>query len=153
LGPKLRCVVGEHDYYADLGAHWSDLFGSQFYSFDHKGVHFVVLNSVLTHEEWLLRWPSGEQRMYEMTSFGTSRGAPFMVGNRQLAWLQRDLANIARTTPIVLFSHAPLQKINRALNFWTEDAEDVHALLAPFGQVSVLYGHVHQVQSNQIGNI
>src|SRR5690606_22468153 len=38
-------------------------------------------------------------------------------------------------------------------NFWTEDAEDVQALLQPFDKVSVIYGHVHQVQYNQIGSI
>ena len=48
LGYKTYCVMGEHDYYLDLGEYWSKLFGPQYYSFDHKGVHFVVLNSVLT---------------------------------------------------------------------------------------------------------
>lgn len=44
-----RYVMGEHDYYLDLGEHWSKRLGPQYYSFDHKGVHFVVLNSILTH--------------------------------------------------------------------------------------------------------
>jgi hypothetical protein len=53
----------------------------------------------------------------------------------------------------VVFSHSPLQKIYKGWNFWTEDAEQIQALLAPFDKVTVFYGHVHQIQYNQIGNI
>ena len=60
----LHCVMGEHDYYLDLGEYWSKLFGPDRYSFDHKGVHFVVLNSILTYDEWTFnRWPTAKQRM------------------------------------------------------------------------------------------
>jgi len=47
---KTYCVLGEHDYYLDLGEYWSKLFGAHYYSFDHKGVHFIVLNSILTYD-------------------------------------------------------------------------------------------------------
>ena len=47
LSGKVYYVMGEHDYYLDLGQYWEQLFGPQYHSFDHKGVHFVVLNSVL----------------------------------------------------------------------------------------------------------
>ena len=154
LGPKVHAVMGEHDYYLDLGSHWSRLFGAQYYSFDHKGVHFVVLNSILTHDAWTFdRRRTAEQRMLAMAATESADSSPFMVGEQQRSWLAKDLANIARTTPVVVFSHAPLQKIHQGWNFWTEDAEDVQALLAPFERVSVLYGHVHQIQYNQIGNI
>ncbi len=151
---KTRPVMGEHDYYLDLGTHWSRLFGPQWYSFDHKGVHFIALNSVLTHEDWIFdRWPDARQRMLEMTRLGSPNGSPFLVGREQCAWLARDLEAVRRDTPIVVLSHAPLQKIHRGWNFWTDDAEEVQALLQPFDQVHVFYGHVHQARSSQIGNI
>jgi Icc protein len=151
---KTRYVMGEHDYYLDLGAYWEKLFGPQYYSFDHKGVHFVVLNSILTYDDWTYhRWPTSEQRMLEMAGLDNPNGSPFMVGDKQRQWLQKDLAKIPKTTPIVVFSHSPLQKIYKGWNFWTEDAEQVQALLKPFNRVSVIYGHVHQIQYNQIGNI
>jgi Icc protein len=154
LDKKFRCVMGEHDYYLDLGEYWSKLFGPQHYSFDHKGVHFVVLNSVLTDGEWTFnRWPSAEQRMLEMAGLDNPNGSPFMVGDKQRAWLAQDLAALPKHTPIVVFSHSPLQKIYKGWNFWTEDADEVQALLAPFENVSVIYGHVHQIQYNQIGAI
>jgi len=150
----LHCVMGEHDYYFDLGEYWSKLYGDQHYSFDHKGVHFVVLNSILTYDDWTFnRWPSAEQRMLEMAGLDNPNGSPFMVGEKQRAWLAKDLEKVEKSTPLVVFSHSPIQKIYKGWNFWTEDAEEVQALLQPFDKVNVIYGHVHQIQYNQIGNI
>ena len=147
-------VMGEHDYYLDLGEYWEKLFGPQHYSFDHKGVHFVVLNSILTDDDWThRRWPSPERRMVEMAGLDNPNGSPFMVGEAQRKWLKEDLNRVDINTPVVVFSHSPLQKIYKGWNFWTEDAEAVQALLNPFRKVTVLYGHVHQIQYNQIGNI
>lgn len=42
-----------------MGEYWEKLFGPQFHSFDHKGVHFIVLNSVRTYDDWTYkRWPT-----------------------------------------------------------------------------------------------
>jgi len=154
LNYEYHCVMGEHDYYLDLGKYWSELFGPQHYSWDHKGVHFIVLNSILTFDDWTHnRWPTPEQRMLEMAGLDNPNGSPFMVGEAQRDWLKKDLAKVKKETPIVLFSHSPIQKIYKGWNFWTEDAEEVQALLAPFDTVNVIYGHVHQIQYNQIGNI
>jgi hypothetical protein len=75
------------------------------------------------------------------------------VGQKQWDWLAKDLGKVAKDSPVVVFSHSPLQKIYKGWNFWTEDAEEVQALLAPFDSVNVIYGHVHQIQYNQTGNI
>ena len=154
LDYKVHCVMGEHDYYLDLGEYWSKLFGPQYYSWDHKGVHFITLNSILTYDEWTYeRWPTNEQRMNEMAGLDNPNGSPFMVGEKQRAWLKKDLAQVSKDTPVVLFSHSPIQKIYKGWNFWTEDAEEIQAMLAPYDNVTVVYGHVHQIQYNQIGNI
>jgi len=154
LSYKVYCVMGEHDYYLDLGEHWSRLYGPHYYSWDHKGVHFVTLNSILTYDKWTYeRWPTAEQRMLEMAGLDNPNGSPFMVGKKQRDWLRKDLDKVKKDTPIVVFSHSPIQKIYKGWNFWTEDAEEVQALLKPFNDVTVIYGHVHQVQYNQIGNI
>lgn len=147
-------VMGEHDYYLDLGDHWRKRIGPDHYSFDHKGVHFVVLNSILTYDEWTHnRWDTPMRRMNEMARLDNPNGSPFMVGDAQREWLRKDLDKISKDTPVVVVSHSPLQKIYKGWNFWTEDAEQIQALLKPFKKVTVLYGHVHQVQYNQIDNI
>jgi len=124
-----------------------------YYSFDHKGVHFVVLNSILTDDAWMKRWPTPEQRMLEMARLDNPNGSPFMVKEEQLAWLKNDLAKLKKDTPLVVLSHSPLYKVFKEWNFWTDDAEQVQALLKPFNKVAVFHGHVHQVLYNQIGTI
>ncbi len=154
LNGPIHYVMGEHDYYLDLGNHWRKRLGPDYYSFDHKGVHFVVLNSILTHEKWMhKKWDKGMDRMLQMARLDNPNGQPFMVGEEQRKWLRDDLAKLDRHTPLVVFSHSPIQKIHKGWNFWTDDAEQVQALLQPFDKVTVIYGHVHQIQYNQIGNI
>ena len=154
LRGDVHYVMGEHDYYVDLGEYWQKQLGPDHYSFNHKGVHFVVLNSILTHKEWMHRkWDSGMDRMKQMARLDNPNGQPFMVGDKQRSWLKADLDKVSKDTPVVVFSHSPLQKIYKGWNFWTDDAEQVQALLKPFDKVTVLYGHVHQIQTNQIGNI
>jgi Icc protein len=154
LNYNVHCVMGEHDYYLDLGDYWSKLYGPHYYSWDHKGTHFVTLNSVITYDKWTYeRWPTAMQRMVEMAGLDNPNGSPFMVGEKQRDWLRKDLEKLKKDTPLVVFSHSPIQKIYKGWNFWTEDAEEVQALLKPFNDVNVIYGHVHQIQYNQIGNI
>jgi len=154
LRADVHYVTGEHDYYLDLGEHWRKRLGPDHYSFDHKGVHFVVLNSIKTFDDWTYKkWPSGEERMHQMARLDNPQGSPFMVGEQQRAWLKKDLDKVNKDTPLVVMSHSPLQKIYKGWNFWTDDAEQIQALLKPFKKVNVLYGHVHQIQTNQIGNI
>lgn len=151
---KTHHVMGEHDYYFDLGEYWSKLFGPHYHSFDHKAVHFVVLNSILTTDEWTYkRWPTAKQRMVEMAGLDNPNGSPFMVGAKQREWLRKDLEKVDKATPVVVFSHSPIQKIYKGWNFWTDDAEEVQAMLKPFQKATVIYGHVHQIQYNQIDNI
>ncbi len=154
LRVPVKYVMGEHDYYVDLGAHWRKRLGPDHYSFDHKGVHFIVLNSILTYEDWMHKdWKDGMERMLQMARLDNPKGSPFMVGEKQRQWMKKDLAKVSHDTPVVVLSHSPLQKIFKGWNFWTEDAEHIHALLKPYKKVTVLYGHVHQIQYNQIGNI
>ena len=154
LRGKVHYVTGEHDYYLDLGEYWQSKISPLYYSFDHKGVHFVVLNSILTYDSWThKKWATPMDRMLAMARLDNPEGSPFMVGDEQVGWLKKDLEKIDKGTPLVVFSHSPLQKIYKGWNFWTDDAERVQALLKPFDKVTVIYGHVHQIQYNQIGNI
>jgi Icc protein len=126
LTGKVHYVMGEHDYYVDPGDYWKKQLGPDYYSFDHKGVHFVVLNSILTHEAWMHKqWDFGMQQMLRMTRLDNPNGQPFMVGKTQRDWLKKDLEKISKETPVVVFLHSPLQKIHKGCNFWTDDAEQV----------------------------
>lgn len=153
LKAPVRMMVGEHDWFLDMGDKWKSLFGEPVYSFDHKGVHFVVLNSIIEKDFWTARKLTPMQRMQTVAGLDNSVQSPFSVGDEQRAWLAQDLAKLPASTPLVVFSHSPLYKLYRPWNFWTDDAEQVQALLKKFKNVSVVHGHTHQLLTNRIGNI
>lgn len=149
----VKMMVGEHDWFLDMGEHWKSLFGAPSYSFDHKGVHFVVLMSVNEKDFWTARGFTPEQRMGTVAGLDNGIQSRFEVGDEGRKWLQADLAKVDKKIPLVVFSHSPLYKYYRPWNFWTEDADEVQALLKPFNTVTVIHGHTHQLLSNHIGNI
>jgi len=153
LKAPLKMMVGEHDWFLDMGAKWRELFGKDVYSFDHKGVHFVVLNSVVEKDFWTARKLTPMERMRTVAGLDNGVQSPFSVGAEQRAWLEADLKSRSADTPLVVFSHSPLYKLYRPWNFWTEDADEVQAILKRFKQVVVCHGHTHQVLTNRIGNI
>jgi hypothetical protein len=76
LKAPLRIMVGEHDWYLDMGEKWQELFGEPTYSFDHKGVHFVVLNSVVEKDFWTERGMTPMERMKTVAGSTTASRAP-----------------------------------------------------------------------------
>jgi Icc protein len=153
LKAPVRMMVGEHDWFLDLGEGWRAQFGEPTYSFEHKGVHFVVLNSILEKDFWTERKLTPMQRMRIVAGLDNAIQSRFEVGAEQRAWLKQDLSGVATSTPVVVFSHSPLYKLYHDWNFWTDDAEQVQALLKRFDRVTVIHGHTHQVLTNRIGNI
>lgn len=153
LKAPIRMMVGEHDWYLDLGQTWKDYFGMPTYSFDHKGVHFVVLMSVMEKDFWTAKGLTPEERMKTVAGLDNSAQSAFEVGADQRMWLAEDLKKVDKKTPVIVFSHSPLYKLYRNWNFWTDDADEVQAILKPFDNVTVIHGHTHQVLSNRIGNI
>src|SRR5581483_12144730 len=149
----VRMMVGEHDWFLDMGEKWRALFGEPTYSFDHKGVHCVVLLSILEDDFWTARGMTPMERMQTVAGLDNGIQGRFKVGEEQRTWLQKDLASLADNTPLIIFSHSPLYKYYRAWNFWTEDADEVQALLKRFKNVVVIHGHTHQLLTNRIGNI
>jgi Icc protein len=149
----MHMMVGEHDWYFDLGEKWRSLFGEPTYSFDHKGVHFVVLNSVVEKDFWTERKLSPMDRMKTVAGLDNGTQSAFSVGAEQRKWLENDLKSHAATAPVVVFSHSPLYKLYRPWNFWTDDADEVQAILRRFKSVVVFHGHTHQMLTNRIGNI
>ena len=149
----IKFVVGEHDFYLDMGEYWVKKVSPLYYSFDHKGVHFVVLNSILTYKTWIDKFKDPMERMLNMARLDNPAGSPFIVGKEQIEWLKKDLRKVDKKTPVIVLSHSPLYKIFKPWNFWTDDAEEVQKVLRKFKKVAVLHGHVHQILYNQIKNI
>jgi 3',5'-cyclic-AMP phosphodiesterase len=127
-------VPGEHDIATDDGAMYHERFGKNsqgrgWYSFAHKGVHFVGLNNC-----------------QQVDAMGK-------MGDDQLAWLKADLASLSASTPIVIFAHIPLWMVYPEWGWGTPDAAEALTYLKRFGSVTVLNGHIHQVVQKVEGNV
>jgi len=130
-------VPGEHDVIGDDGKMYFARFGAKgaaeggWYSFDQGGVHFVGLMNVI--------------------GFGPATGGT--LGKDQLEWLEKDLKGKSASTPIVVMAHIPLWPIYPQWGWTTGDAEQAFAYLKPFGSVTVLNGHIHQVVQKVEGKV
>ncbi len=124
--PVIKCVPGEHDAGLDNGALYREFQGESYYSFDHRGVHFIGLDNV-------------------------SRAKP-EIGPDQLAWLKNDVARFHKSTPIVVFTHRPLFDLKPDWEWFTSDGDDVMNVLTPYDNVTVLYGHIHRDDEHEIGH-
>ena len=60
-------IPGEHDWYLDMGKKWGQLFGEPHWTFDHKGVRFIGLDTVSRAPDyWTVKNMSPEERMGHM---------------------------------------------------------------------------------------
>jgi 3',5'-cyclic-AMP phosphodiesterase len=126
-------VPGEHDTSVDDGKSYLERYGkgssgNGWYSFDHKGVHFIGLVNVVQLE-------------------GMGK-----LGQAQLDWLKKDLSQYKNSAPIVLFAHIPLWAVYPTWGWGTSDSEQAFSFLKRFGSVTVLNGHIHQVMQKVEGN-
>src|SRR5581483_9169590 len=123
----IKFLPGEHDASLDQGKAFREFFGAPNYTFDHKGVHFIVLDNVSD--------PSAS------------------IGEAQLAWLAADLQRRDRDETIVVFAHRPLFDLYPQWDWATRDGAKVIELLMPYRNVTVFYGHIHQENHHMTGHI
>jgi 3',5'-cyclic AMP phosphodiesterase CpdA len=146
LGMKLHHTIGNHDVFGVYPASgvspadplygkkmYEERFGKAYYSFDHKGVHFVVLDSIgITGD-----------RAYEGR-----------IDAAQLAWLAADLKDLPGATPIVVSVHIPLVTAFDSYvpapatppkhhGLSVANAYEVIALFEGHNVLGVLQGHTH----------
>jgi|SRR5689334_4812828 len=133
----------EHPLYGRAMYH--HYFGPDYYSFTRGGVHFVGLNTV----------DIADQQYYGH------------VDSLQLAWLERDLALVPASVPIVTFDHIPFFTTFEVLNGYNDqppapslitvkgktayrhtvsNAGDVLAILRKHRHVLALGGHLHATE-------
>jgi hypothetical protein len=124
---NVHFMPGEHDASLDNGQAWKEFFGPSYYSFDHKGVHFIAIDNVSD--------PAAK------------------IGDAQLAWLKSDLAKQAQDAPIVVLTHRPLFDLYPQWDWATKDGAQAIALLMPHPNVTVFYGHIHQEHHHMTGHI
>ncbi len=116
-------VLGNHDINYDAETDdqsdetFERYFGPNYYSFDHGPVHFVVLDNV----EWI---KEGERGRY--------RGG---LGQKQLAWVAKDLAMVPNHQLVVFMMHIPIVE--------TVDREAFFALIEKRPYALSVSAHTH----------
>jgi 3',5'-cyclic-AMP phosphodiesterase len=148
-------IPGEHDWYLDMGQKWTALFGQPNWTFDHKGVRIVGLDTVTRGPDyWTAKKMTPKERMGHMATLdGSVAGAWAGIGRDQMEWLNRTLSNWPKDNPIIIFSHNPLYEYYPPWNFWVRDWREVHEVLKPFNNVTNVHGHTHQVLYNEVGKM
>jgi predicted MPP superfamily phosphohydrolase len=152
---KKYFIPGEHDWYLDMGAEWEKRFGESPWSFDHKGVRIIGLNTVgQAPDYWSAKKMSPVERMGHMEALdGTVAGPWAGLGKKQQQWLNSALADWPKNQPVIIFSHNPLYEYYPPWNFWIRDWREVHEILQPYSNVTNVHGHTHQVLYNEIGSL
>src|SRR5260221_3446765 len=124
---NVHFMPGEHDASLDRGEAFQEYFGKTHYTFDHKGVHFIVIDNVSD--------PTGA------------------IGDEQMDWLRTDLAKLPPDATIVVFTHRPLFDLAPQWDWATRDGAKAIELLMPYQNVTVFYGHIHQEHHQMTGHI
>ena len=116
-------------------------FGPRYYSFDHKGWHFIALDDMVVTED---------------------RRYVGKIDSLQLAWLRKDLEQVADSTPVVVMVHVPLIT---TLSQWhgggtrandnkvaIENSQELLALCKGKNLRLILQGHIHYYEVLHILN-
>jgi len=120
-------MAGEHDASLDRGDAYQEHFGKLNYTFDHKGVHFIVVDNVSDPQA--------------------------SVGEAQTKWLDQDLKRLKNDAPVVVLTHRPLFDLYPQWDWATRDGAAVIDTLMPHKNVTVFYGHIHQEHHFMTGHI
>lgn len=147
LGMKIYHAIGNHDclgIYPASGVSptteplygkkiFEDRFGKAYYSFNHKGMHLIVLDSI---------------------GITADRAYEGRIDATQLAWLAADLKTVPAATPIVVSVHIPLVTAFESYvpvpatppahhGLSVANANEVIALFDGHNVLGVLQGHTH----------
>ena len=134
-GLTCHFTIGNHDrYYYCNGENdptgyklFEKHMGPSRRSFTHKGVHFILLNSLNPDKE-----------------------GNYSVGTEQMAWLKEDLEAVGKEMPIVVAMHVPMLSLYYPVvegNFkgldMVSDTKALFELLKEYNLQLVLQGHQH----------
>ncbi|HRN57861.1 MAG TPA: metallophosphoesterase [Agriterribacter sp.] len=114
--------------------------GNPYYSFDHKGWHFIVLNVL-----------DAANKKY------TGR-----VDEKQIEWLKQDLSKVNANTPVAIAAHLPFvssfyqvyppKSGGGAASAWIKNRDEVLQLFKNHQLKLVLQGHIHWLEDINVEN-
>lgn len=152
LEAPIYYAIGNHEHFAlynrDIDEkhplfgkrYYERFYGERFYSFDHKGWHFITLDNMEINDRKYIG----------------------KVDSIQMEWLKNDLESVSESTPIVIMAHVPLittlsqyygggtkANTNRLA---IENTNDVLKLFKDKNLKLVLQGHIHYFEALNVLN-
>jgi 3',5'-cyclic AMP phosphodiesterase CpdA len=147
-------TVGNHEVYgwhrqeAGLSEHpefgkgmFEKRLGERYYSFDHKGWHFMVLDGVFRSQE------------------GYYIGR---IDDQQIGWIREDLEKTGKETPIIISVHIPFitsqtqltegSLVPNSRSLVLENSRDVLLLFWEYNLKGVLQGHLHYLEDIHVND-
>jgi len=114
--------------------------GSPYYSFDHKGWHFIVLNVLDVADKKYIG----------------------KVDEKQIEWLKQDLATVNANTPVAIAGHLPFvssfyqvyppKNASSAATTWIKNRDEVLQCFSDHQLKLVLQGHTHWLEDINVEN-
>lgn len=115
--------------------------GPTYYSFNHKGWHFIVVNSIVE-----------KNRRYQGR-----------IHEKQMEWLKSDLSLISQDMPVVMVTHIPFVSAFQQVNpsnaaqtaesgQWISNRDEVLKLFEHKNLKLVLQGHLHWLEDINVKN-
>ncbi|MEE4454028.1 metallophosphoesterase family protein [Novosphingobium resinovorum] len=156
LRKPVRHVIGNHDCFGVFPKSgiapeepgygkqfYTDRFGPRYYAFDHKGVHFVVLDAI---------------------GITPDRNYEGRVDAPQLDWLRADLAARPKGQRVIVVTHIPLVTAMQCYepeswldtpHNWTfvVNGREVLRILKDYNVLAVLQGHSHVYEQIELNGI
>lgn len=128
-------TIGNHDHdmmFAgdfDTVTKYKKIVAPTYYSYNIGKVHYVVLDDIECKN----------------TGAGDSGSRNYVdnVVNEQLEWLEKDLAYVPHTTPVVVSGHAPFY--NDSNNGSLNNISALEAILSRYDDVHIFTGHTHKM--------
>ena len=121
---------------------YTNRMGERYYSFDHKGWHFLILDSVEEAE--------GEGYIGEIDA-------------EQMEWIKQDLAGIGKDVPVVVSVHIPMYTIltqirngsreSNGQGMVINNSKELLEILLDYNLKLVLQGHLHYLEDIYVAGI
>ncbi len=142
-GKPYHMTIGNHDRLPrgmrnglNDFALFEKVFGQTYYSFEHKGWKFIVLNTVETKDH------------------------QYVIAEKQLTWLQELVKNTAKDQPLVVISHVPFLSVYYPVLEGRYTATDtfvnqkqVFDLFKEHSLKLVLQGHMHLYEEIKVKGV
>ena len=142
-------VHGNHDFDFDATTDehsadsWRHLYGPTYFSFDIGQVHFIVIDNVI--------YPCGPEDVSpgDRERCGNPEEPVYnaRLNERQMTWLENNLALVPEDRLIVLMHHIPMVSFvdSNTGRHQTDNANDIYALIGDRPALS-LAGHTHTLE-------